>query len=85
MGFGLTVVKTAVAAITMRYRIAVTPGARIGRRVSISLKPSSGIPMTLHPQDGAFAAARVTGEILTLVRSAAEEDLTATRAGAPRG
>lgn len=78
MSFGLAMVKTAVAAITLRTRIAVTPGACIGRRVSISMKPSPGIPVTLHPQDGAFAAAPIGGEITRLVRSMAGGDAPAS-------
>jgi len=66
--FGLTAVKVALAAILMRYRIALPPGARIDYRVQPTMRPLQNVPALLHRQDGAFAATPISGKIQNLVK-----------------
>jgi cytochrome P450 len=66
--FALTFLKTAVACITRRYRVALVPGARIDRRVATAMWPSRGLPVVIHAQDGRFSASPIRGNIRHLVR-----------------
>jgi cytochrome P450 len=66
--FGLTSVKIALAAILTRYRMALSPGARIDYRMQPTMRPLQSLRITLHRQDGAFAATPVIGKIRNLVR-----------------
>jgi cytochrome P450 len=65
--FGATLVKVSLVHILKAFRIAITPGARVDRYTSITLAPKRGMPVTLHPQDGRFTAAPISGDILDLV------------------
>jgi cytochrome P450 len=65
--FGMSVVKVAVAAIVQRMRFTLTPGARIDRRVAITMTPPGGLPATLARQDQQWRAVPVTGKILDMV------------------
>jgi cytochrome P450 len=69
--FGISVVKVALAAILSRFRISVVNGARIDRRIAVTMAPRDGLAVVLHPPDGAWMAAPVTGQIRDMV------DLTA--------
>ena len=66
--FGLSAVKTALATILLRYRIAVKPDTRIDYEIQPTMRPTASVPVTLHRQDGAFAAVPIRGAIHKLVR-----------------
>jgi cytochrome P450 len=66
--FGLSVVKAALAAIVTRFRVELNPGTRIDYTVQPTLRPAGNVPVILHRQDGAFAAAPIRGNIHDLVR-----------------
>jgi cytochrome P450 len=63
--FAMTALTAAISAIWPNVRIAVEPGARIDFRTLITLNPL-GIPVRLHAQDGAFAAAPIRGAALRM-------------------
>ncbi len=65
--FGMSVVKVAVAAIVQRMRFGIKPGARIDRRVAITMTPPGGLPAMLRKQDQQWAGVPVTGKILDMV------------------
>jgi cytochrome P450 len=65
--FGLCAIKTALAAIFSRYRIALAPEAHIDYKVRVALSPRNRIAAVLHRQDGGFAAAPIRGGIRDLV------------------
>ena len=65
--FGTGVVKVAIAAALSRFRIAIAPGARVDRRVAVTMSPRHGLPVTLHRRDQAWATSPVTGDILDMV------------------
>lgn len=67
--FGLSVIKVALAAILTRYRFALVPQARIDYKVRVGMAPRRSVPAILHPQDGAFAAAPIRGNLRNLVGS----------------
>lgn len=66
--FGTTAVKIALAAILLRYRMNLLPGTRVDYRIQPTMRPAGPLLVTLHRQDGAFAAAPVSGSIHDLVR-----------------
>ena len=66
--FGSTAVKIALAAILTRYRLALTPGARIDYRVQPTMRPLQSVRALLHHQDGAFNATPIRGRIHDLVK-----------------
>jgi cytochrome P450 len=66
--FGSTAVKVALAAILTRYRLALTPDARIDYRVQPTMRPLQSVRVLLHPQDGAFGATPISGRIHDLVK-----------------
>jgi cytochrome P450 len=66
--FAMTAVKIALAAILLRYRVSLPPGARIDYRIQPTMRPAGPMTVTLHRQDGAFAAAPIHGSIHELVR-----------------
>ena len=45
----------------------MVPGSRIQRTFEFTMRPKFGLPMTIHPQDRAFAAADVRGNIHEMV------------------
>ena len=59
--------KIAVAMMLQRYRLAVVPGSRIDRAVHVTMSPSRGLPMEIHPPDGRFHPAPVRGQIRDMV------------------
>lgn len=65
--FAMRVLRIALAGILRRYRLTVQPGARIDRRVSITMSPRRSLPFDIQPQDRAFRAHPVTGNINDLV------------------
>src|SRR5262249_3026821 len=65
---GLGVVKAALAAILRSYRLEIGGGTGIDYTVRPTLRPAGPVPVILHRQDGAFAAAPIRGSIHSLVR-----------------
>ena len=70
---GDQMVKLGLAAILSRYRVEMTPGARIDYRAKITLTPYPTVPVILRDLAAAPVANRVTGKIHELV------DLTVAR------
>jgi cytochrome P450 len=68
--FGTAVVKVSIAAIVSRFCITVVPGARIDRRVAVTMAPR-GLPVVLHPPEGTWTASPVTGQVCDMVQSSA--------------
>lgn len=65
--FARAALKESLRQILRRFRLAIRPGTRIDRRISVTMAPSRAIPTLLHPADGAFAAAPLTGNMMDLV------------------
>lgn len=59
----LVVVRTA-----QRFRLRVSPGARIDRHCTLTLGHQGPIRVEIHPADGCFQASPVEGNLLELVR-----------------
>lgn len=68
--FGTAVVKVSIAAIVSRFCITVVPGARIDRRVAVTMAPR-GLPVVLHPPDRGWTASPVTGQVCDMVELSA--------------
>ena len=66
--FGLNAIKVTLAAILTRYRIALEPNARVDYTIQPTVRPTGPVPVTLHPQDGAFTALPICGNISDLVQ-----------------
>jgi cytochrome P450 len=67
--FGTTAVKIALAAILTRYRIDLSPNARIDYRVQPTLRPRQGFPVLLRRQDGGRATPTpISGNIRNLIK-----------------
>jgi cytochrome P450 len=66
--FGIMFLKTAIAHIVRRYRVALVPGSRIDCKVAIAMWPSRGVPVTVHAQDGRFSANPIRGNVCRMVR-----------------
>jgi len=65
--FALLELKLTVTRVMQRFRMSVVPGARIDGVIRLTLRPRLGIPMAVYPQDRAFAAAPVTGNIQRMI------------------
>jgi cytochrome P450 len=65
--FGTAVVKVALATILSRLRVSIVPDTRIDYNVAITMKPRKSVAATLHPRDGAWAAAPLKGQIRDIV------------------
>jgi cytochrome P450 len=61
--FSMTVLRITLAMILQRYRLSLVPGARIDRKVAITLSPKYGMPMTVHNQDRQFTKQMPRGNI----------------------
>jgi cytochrome P450 len=66
--FGLNAIKVTLAAILTRYRIAPAQNARVDYTIQPTVRPTGPVPVTLHPQDGAFTALSISGNIGDLVQ-----------------
>lgn len=66
-GFGLMTMRIALAMILQRYRLTMRPGARVDRRVVITMMPRFGLPMSIHPPDRQFTSVPVRGNIHEMV------------------
>jgi cytochrome P450 len=65
--FALLEIKIALAMIVQRYQLALQPGARIDRRLRITLSPRQGMPMIVLPPDRAPPVNRPRGNIREMV------------------
>jgi cytochrome P450 len=62
------VIRIALRKILSRYRLSVVPGSKVGVHVeSTMLVPTNGLPMTIHPADGFYAASSIEGNVHELV------------------
>jgi cytochrome P450 len=68
--FALLEIKIALATIVQRYSLALRPGARIDRRLRITLSPLQGMPMIVLPPDSAPPLNRPRGNIREMVELA---------------
>ena len=66
--FAMTFLKVAVARIMRSVRWTIVPGCRVDRRLSITMAPRLGLPVTIHAQDGAFRNSAITGDLASMVR-----------------
>lgn len=66
--FGLNAIKVALAAILTRYRIAPAQNARVDYTIQPTVRPTGPVPVTLCPQDGAFTALSISGNVSDLVQ-----------------
>ena len=65
--FALFEIKIALALILQRYRLELRPGARIDRRLRITLSPQHGMPMVVLPPDRSVAPQRPRGNVNEMV------------------
>jgi cytochrome P450 len=66
--FGLNAIKVTLVAILTRYRVAMAPNARVDYTIQPTVRPIGPVPVTLQPQDGAFNALPICGNISDLVQ-----------------
>jgi cytochrome P450 len=67
--FALMEIKLVLAILLQRFRLSLPPGTRVGRAVSITMRPDPGLPMRVHHRDREFrASARgVRGALAAMV------------------
>ncbi|MEY2930488.1 MAG: hypothetical protein RL033_1237, partial [Pseudomonadota bacterium] len=67
--FALMEIKLVLAILLQRFRLSLPPGTRVGRAVSITMRPDPGLPMRIHGRDREFAACArgVRGALATMV------------------
>jgi cytochrome P450 len=65
--FAIMEVKLVLAMIVQRFRLQLAPGARIDRRVTITMSPRHGMPMAIVPNDRAVKPGGVRGNIHQMV------------------
>lgn len=65
--FAMVEIKIVLAMLLQRYRLALAPGARIDRQVSITVAPKYGMPMLVARQDRQFSRGTVRGNIHEMV------------------
>ena len=65
--FAMHALKVSTAMILQRFRFSVAPGVRIDRSVKVTMSPSRGLPMTIHPQDRRFERVPVRGNVNEMV------------------
>jgi cytochrome P450 len=69
--FAINALKIALATVIQRYRVSLVPNSAVRYWVRPLLNPAGEVRAVLHPQDGAFRAEPVSGNIHKLVRFAA--------------
>jgi cytochrome P450 len=67
VSFAQLELKLTIARIMQRFRFALIPGSQIDAGVQLTLRPLSGLPMTVAPQDRNFVATQVVGNIHRIV------------------
>jgi cytochrome P450 len=65
--FALLEIKTVLAMVLQRFRLAVAPGARIDRTYRLSLEPLEGMPMVVSKQDRRFTRNEIRGNIHEMI------------------
>jgi cytochrome P450 len=65
--FALMEIKIVLAMLLQRYRLALAPGARVDRRVTITMSPRHGMPMIVAPRDQRITLGQVRGNIREIV------------------
>lgn len=65
--FAMMTMKIALGTILQHHRFALSPDARIDRTVETTLTPKYGVPARVFPQDRAFAASTVRGNIHDII------------------
>lgn len=66
--FAMQEMKMIVARVVQRYRLAVVEGSHIDAVYRLTFSPKGSVPMTIHPRDGAYRSAPVSGNIREFVR-----------------
>jgi cytochrome P450 len=66
---GTAMMKVAVSTILLRYRIELSPQSQVDYQAWPILTPRGKVSANLRRQDGKFAAAPISGNLLTLVKS----------------
>jgi cytochrome P450 len=65
--FAQSSMRLILSAVLQRFRLSCLPGARIDRRVTITLSPKHGLPMEVVPQDRQFRRVPVRGNVHEMV------------------
>jgi cytochrome P450 len=65
--FAMMELKLTLAMLHQRFRMALLPGTRVDRQVTITLQPKGGLPMRIVPQDRALTKVTVRGNIHEMV------------------
>jgi len=65
--FSMMVLRITLSMILQRFRLGLVPGARIDRRVAVTLSPRYGMPMIVHKQDRQFTQGIPAGNIHEMV------------------
>jgi len=65
--FALMEIKIVLAMLLQRNRLALAPGARVDRRVTITMSPRHGMPMIVAPRDQRITPGQVRGNIREMV------------------
>ena len=65
--FSMTMMKTCLGMMLQRFRFSLVSKARIDRKMSLTLSPKYGMPMTVHKQDRRFVQSLPTGNIHDMV------------------
>lgn len=67
--FALMEIKLVLSILLQRFRLSLPPGTRVGRAVSITMRPDPGLPMRIHRRDREFAASArgVRGALAAMV------------------
>ncbi len=63
----MMVLRITLPMILQRFRLGLVPGARIDRRVAVTLSPRYGMPMIVHKQDRQFTQGIPAGNIHEMV------------------
>jgi cytochrome P450 len=58
--FALMEIKIVLAMLLQKYRLELTTGAKIDRRVGVTMAPAKGLPMIVHKQDHQFEGGTVS-------------------------
>lgn len=66
-GFTTRMQKITLIRLLQRFRFTVVPGTRFDRHQAITVAPSHGVPVTLHPPDRGFERVPVEGKIHEMV------------------
>ena len=65
--FATIEIKIVLTLLLQRYRLELAPGARIDRRVKITMSPRWGMPMHVLPQGSLPRPVRVRGNVRQMV------------------